>query len=100
MNCRKLSAWTLQAFLPRRRHFRLRHRKRRPAGGPAPDLRESQIALDPDSFWSVVHDGALLQNGMPQFAAFDRKQVRQLYAYIRAGARETLAAGKTAPAGQ
>ncbi len=37
-------------------------------GGPAPDLRESPIAFHPDSLWSVVHDGALLQNGMPQFA--------------------------------
>src|SRR5262249_47182948 len=56
-------------------------------GGPAPDLRESQIALDPDSFYSVVHDGALIQNGMPRFAVFNRTQIMQLYAYIRSGAR-------------
>jgi quinohemoprotein ethanol dehydrogenase len=58
------------------------------AGAPGPDLRESQIALDPDSFWSVVHDGALLQSGMPRFEMLTHEQVTQIYAYIRAGARE------------
>jgi quinohemoprotein ethanol dehydrogenase len=62
-------------------------------GGPAPDLRESQIALDPDSFYSVVHEGALMQNGMPRFA-FTRPQVMQLWAYVRSRARETLAEQK------
>ena len=66
------------------------------AGGPAPDLRESQIALDTDSFWSVVHDGALIQNGMPRFDKLTRKQVMQIYAYVRAGAREAIEAQKNA----
>jgi quinohemoprotein ethanol dehydrogenase len=61
------------------------------AGGPAPDLRESQIALDPDAFWHVVHDGALMENGMPRYSIFTRLQVLQFYAYIRAGAREAAA---------
>ncbi|CAN7408647.1 PQQ-dependent dehydrogenase, methanol/ethanol family [Phenylobacterium sp. LjRoot219] len=60
------------------------------AGGPAPDLRESQIALDPEMFWTVVRDGALLQRGMPQFADLTPEQMVQLYAYIRAGAREAI----------
>jgi quinohemoprotein ethanol dehydrogenase len=60
-------------------------------GGPAPDLRESRVALDPDAFWNVVHDGALLQNGMPMFAQFTRPQVMGLYAYIRSGARAAIA---------
>jgi quinohemoprotein ethanol dehydrogenase len=59
-------------------------------GGPGPDLRESQIALNPDALWKVVHDGALLRNGMPQFENLTREQVIQLYAYIRAGARKAL----------
>jgi quinohemoprotein ethanol dehydrogenase len=63
-------------------------------GGPAPDLRESRLALNPDSFWSVVHDGALIQRGMPDFKSFTREQVMQIYAYIRAGARQSIAAGK------
>jgi quinohemoprotein ethanol dehydrogenase len=60
------------------------------AGAPAPDLRESQVALNPGSFWTVVHDGALLERGMPNFPMFNREQVMQIYAYIRAGAREAL----------
>ena len=57
---------------------------------PAPDLRESAIALDPRSFQAVVHDGALLQRGMPQFEMFSNTQVNQLYAYIRSRARVAL----------
>jgi len=64
------------------------------AGAPAPDLRESQIALNPDSFWAVVHDGGLIQRGMPRFETFTRAQVMQLYAYIRAGAREAIGTRK------
>jgi quinohemoprotein ethanol dehydrogenase len=60
-------------------------------GGPAPDLRESQLALHPDSFFSAVHDGALIQRGMPGFETFTREQVMDLYAYIRSGARQALA---------
>ena len=63
-------------------------------GGPAPDLRESQLALHPESFWAVVHDGALIQRGMPSFDTFTREQVMQLYAYIRSGARQPLASRK------
>ena len=59
------------------------------AGGPAPDLRESAIALTPDGLWSVVHDGALLPRGMPKFEELSRKQVEQLWSYIRHRARET-----------
>jgi quinohemoprotein ethanol dehydrogenase len=60
------------------------------SGGNAPDLRESEIALRLESLWSVVHDGALMQNGMPRFDNLTRDQVRALHAYIRAGAREAL----------
>jgi quinohemoprotein ethanol dehydrogenase len=65
-------------------------------GSPAPDLRESRLALDPDSFYSVVHGGMLLQAGMPRFDDLSREQVMQLYAYVRQGAREALATQKTA----
>jgi quinohemoprotein ethanol dehydrogenase len=61
-------------------------------GAPAPDLRESAVALNPDSFWTVVHDGALIQRGMPRFDGFTREQLMQIYAYIRSGARQALAA--------
>ena len=68
------------------------------AGGPAPDLRESKLALDPDAIWSVVHDGALMQAGMPRYEMFTREQVMQIYAYIRAGAREAIAKNKASVA--
>ncbi len=61
-------------------------------GGPGPDLRESHIALDPNAMWTVVHDGALLQHGMPPFPMVTHEQVMQIYAYIRATAREALTA--------
>jgi quinohemoprotein ethanol dehydrogenase len=69
------------------------------SGSPAPDLRESQIALNPEAVWSVVHDGALLQQGMPRFDELTRSDVRQIYAYIRAGARAALNSPQSAREG-
>ena len=60
------------------------------AGAPAPDLRESRVALNPDSFWSVVHEGTLIEQGMPRYEMLTREQVMQIYAYIRAAARGAL----------
>jgi quinohemoprotein ethanol dehydrogenase len=62
------------------------------AGAPAPDLRESAVAMDPTGFGSVVRDGALLQRGMPRFDQLDTAQVRQIQAYIRLKAREAMGA--------
>jgi quinohemoprotein ethanol dehydrogenase len=62
------------------------------SGAPGPDLRESQLALNPERFWAIVHDGVLLSRGMPRFDTLTREQVMQLYAYIRAGAREAAQA--------
>jgi len=67
------------------------------AGAPAPDLRESAVAIDREAFWKVVHDGALMPRGMPRFEDLTREQVDGLYAYVRAGAREALK--RTAQAG-
>jgi quinohemoprotein ethanol dehydrogenase len=67
------------------------------AGAPAPDLRESQIALTREGLWAVVHEGALKERGMPQFD-FTENQVKQLHAYIRATAREALGTRKPAAA--
>ncbi|MGO9933320.1 MAG: PQQ-dependent dehydrogenase, methanol/ethanol family [Steroidobacteraceae bacterium] len=60
-------------------------------GGPAPDLRESSVPLSPDIFWSVVHDGTLIERGMPGYAMFDKPQIEALRQYIRASARVELA---------
>ncbi|MCB2076393.1 MAG: PQQ-dependent dehydrogenase, methanol/ethanol family [Novosphingobium sp.] len=70
------------------------------SGAPGPDLRESQLALDPDAMWQVLHEGALLSKGMPQFPNFTREQVNQIYTYIRAGAREELERQKNGDQGK
>jgi quinohemoprotein ethanol dehydrogenase len=62
------------------------------AGAPAPDLRESPSAMDQAALWSILHDGALLQRGMPRFDKLDAAEVRQIHAYIRAQARLALQA--------
>ncbi len=67
------------------------------AGAPAPDLRESRIALDWNSFRSVVKDGALLPKRMPRFDNLTDAQLRAIYVYIRAGARAALAKTPAAP---
>jgi quinohemoprotein ethanol dehydrogenase len=62
----------------------------RSAGSPAPDLRESRLALNEQGVWAAVHDGVLMSRGMPQLPHLSREQIHQVYAYIRAGAREAL----------
>lgn len=59
-------------------------------GTPGPDLRESGIALELDSFKQFLRSGALMQNGMPKFDKLTDEQIRQIHAYIRAKAREQL----------
>ena len=66
------------------------------AGSPGPDLRESHLALDPEAFYKVVHDGALLRRGMPKFEEFSLQDVNDIYMYLRAAAREEKASGATA----
>ena len=61
------------------------------AGGPAPDLRESAVPLDPQAFWTVVHDGALIQHGMPRVSMFTQPQVEAIRQYVRSRARAALA---------
>lgn len=63
-------------------------------GSPAPDLRESAVALRFESMWPVLHDGVLISRGMPRYPMFTEAQVRQIHAYIRAGAREVLGTRK------
>jgi quinohemoprotein ethanol dehydrogenase len=61
------------------------------SAGSAPDLRESAVAMSMDGVWTVVHDGALMQMGMPRFDDLNREQIAQLFSYIRNGARKALA---------
>ena len=64
------------------------------AGGPAPDLRESPIALHWASFRAVVKDGALLNKLMPRFQELSDDQLQEVYMYIRSGSRQVLQAQK------
>ena len=66
-------------------------------GTPGPDLRESGIALHLDSFSQLLKSGALMERGMPRFEMLTDQEIRQLHAYIRAKARESL--GKRAADG-
>jgi quinohemoprotein ethanol dehydrogenase len=59
-------------------------------GTPGPDLRESAIALNFDSFRTLLKEGALMERGMPRFEALSDEEIRQLYGYIRARARDVL----------
>jgi len=59
-------------------------------GVPAPDLRESQIALSLDAMLTVVKGGALVSNGMPRFDDLTEAQVADIHQYIRAGARQAM----------
>ncbi len=56
------------------------------AGGTAPDLRTSPIPPSPDAFASVVHDGALVSNGMPKFGELSQQDLDALRQYIRSRA--------------
>ena len=66
-------------------------------GTPAPDLRESGIALQLDSLRDLLKSGALMDQGMPRFEYLTDDQTRQLYAYIRYRAREALGLIKPQP---
>ncbi len=53
------------------------------AGGTAPDLRVSPIPLSKETFVSVVHDGALVPQGMPQFADLPLDDLEAIRQYVR-----------------
>lgn len=60
------------------------------AGGAAPDLRKSQIAMNAETFNSVVRGGALMERGMGKFDNLSDAEVEGLLHYIRQRARETM----------
>lgn len=59
------------------------------AGGAAPDLRKSPVALDADGFDAVVRGGALMARGMGKFNHLSDADVEGLRHYIRQRARDT-----------
>lgn len=58
--------------------------------GTAPDLRESALALNLNAFSEVLRSGALQSNGMPKFGDYSADEIRNVFMYIRAAAREAL----------
>ncbi|MEZ5498513.1 MAG: PQQ-dependent dehydrogenase, methanol/ethanol family [Steroidobacteraceae bacterium] len=60
------------------------------AGGFAPDLRASPVALSAAGFASVVRGGALELRGMPAFAELDEDALESIRHYLRQRARESL----------
>jgi quinohemoprotein ethanol dehydrogenase len=58
-------------------------------GSIAPDLRESHLALQWSSFESVLNSG-LPSAGMPRYDDLTETDMRALFMYVRAGAREAL----------
>jgi len=67
------------------------------AGGMAPDLRASQVPLSAGAFRSIVHDGALQQQGMPRYDTLTDAELEGLRHYIRQRARETLGGAAPGP---
>jgi quinohemoprotein ethanol dehydrogenase len=61
------------------------------SGGDAPDLRASPIPPSAEAFASVVHEGALVENGMPRFDEFDESVLGALRQYIRSRAADLRA---------
>jgi quinohemoprotein ethanol dehydrogenase len=57
------------------------------SAGLAPDLRASPLVLDAAGFRSIVHDGTLLERGMPPYAELSDSQLESLRQFIRARAR-------------
>ena len=69
-------------------HCVLCHGQNAVAAGHAPDLRASPIPLSPEAFSSIVHDGSLIEQGMPHFHEMWPADLAALRQYIRAKAAE------------
>ena len=58
------------------------------AGGIAPDLRWSSVPLSAETFTTILHDGALVPNGMPRFEELKKSEIEDLRAYLRSRRRD------------
>ena len=68
------------------------------AAGAAPDLRTAGSPMSIEALTSVVKDGALRQQGMPQFEEFTAEDLEGIQHYIRQQARLALAKQAAPPA--
>lgn len=60
-------------------------------GGAAPDLRYSPMIVDGDAFKQVVHNGALVPNGMPKFAQISDDDLDTIRFYLRTRSKQAPA---------
>jgi quinohemoprotein ethanol dehydrogenase len=60
------------------------------AGGTAPDLRASAVAIEPAAFGQVVQQGVLQSRGMPAFPELTADDLESIRHYLRQRARESL----------
>jgi quinohemoprotein ethanol dehydrogenase len=58
------------------------------AAGAAPDLRASGMPLSAQAFRRVVHDGALVPNGMPRFEELSDAELDDARQFLRSRAAE------------
>jgi quinohemoprotein ethanol dehydrogenase len=61
------------------------------AAGIAPDLRTSPAILSADAITDIVHNGALVENGMPKFAELTDQQREDIRQLLRAAAHDARA---------
>lgn len=59
------------------------------SGGSAPDLQASAILLSPEAFAHVVHDGALVDRGMPRYEEFSGADLEAIRNFVRASAERS-----------
>jgi quinohemoprotein ethanol dehydrogenase len=61
------------------------------AAGIAPDLRTSPAILSKEAITGIVHEGALVENGMPKFAELTEQQREDIRQLLRAAAHDARA---------
>lgn len=61
------------------------------SGTHAPDLRRSPVPLSPEAFTAIVHDGAMVESGMPGFSELSARELDDLRHYIRTEAAKARA---------
>lgn len=70
------------------------------AAGNAPDLRASAVPPMQDLFMQIVHDGALLDAGMPKFYDLPPQKIEAIRQYVRSRAADLRAGRQTSPNAQ
>jgi len=81
-------------------HCWLCHGKALKSGGTATDLRKSQKSLSINLWKAILHRGALIPKGMPDYQEFTEEDIEGLRHYVGQEARQAIAAEKASAGGQ